>query len=302
VNAAFQTALPEHFALAASPQLAENSRLGFAPVASTSHWGFSFSISSHTLGLSGSLYDGRIGSCSTGKERDAESGNDYFGARYYASSMGRFLSPDWSAKIAPVPYAKLDNPQSLNLYSYMLNNPLRGVDPDGHDGDICKQNGADCSGKITTTWDKQSQTTTATQGISETKTSDPDKNGQVTKTTTSTITTVVTDYQNNVVSTHQDQSVTTQTLDSKGNATSPEQTQTTHGSLSPENPTVKTLQGAAASWQNQTITHSILSLPLGLLPGASPVANWLDKIDKMVPSQFLYPHTGDSDLDDALRE
>ncbi len=55
----------------------------------------------------------------TGKERDAESGNDYFGARYYASSMGRFMSPDWSAKVMPVPYAKLDNPQSLNLYAYV---------------------------------------------------------------------------------------------------------------------------------------------------------------------------------------
>ena len=30
----------------------------------------------------------------TGKERDSESGNDYFGARYYAASMGRFMSPD----------------------------------------------------------------------------------------------------------------------------------------------------------------------------------------------------------------
>ena len=68
----------------------------------------------------------------TGKERDAESGNDYFGARYYASSMGRFLSPDWSAKAEPVPYAKLDNPQSLNLYAYVGNNPLSRVDPDGH--------------------------------------------------------------------------------------------------------------------------------------------------------------------------
>jgi RHS repeat-associated protein len=68
----------------------------------------------------------------TGKERDAESGNDYFGARYYASSMGRFLSPDWSAQAEPVPYAKLDNPQSLNLYSYMYNSPLGGVDADGH--------------------------------------------------------------------------------------------------------------------------------------------------------------------------
>ena len=69
----------------------------------------------------------------TGKERDSESGNDYFGARYYASTMGRFLSPDWSAKVEPVPYAKLDNPQSLNLYAYVLNNPLSRIDRDGHE-------------------------------------------------------------------------------------------------------------------------------------------------------------------------
>ena len=68
----------------------------------------------------------------TGKERDTESGNDYFGARYYASSMGRFLSPDWSAKYEPVPYAKLDDPQTLNLYAYVRNNPLSRVDVDGH--------------------------------------------------------------------------------------------------------------------------------------------------------------------------
>jgi len=68
----------------------------------------------------------------TGKERDSESGNDYFGARYYASSMGRFMSPDWSAKVEPVPYAKLDNPQSLNLYAYVGNNPLIRIDADGH--------------------------------------------------------------------------------------------------------------------------------------------------------------------------
>jgi len=68
----------------------------------------------------------------TGKERDSESGLDYFGARYDASSMGRFMTPDWSAKIEPVPYSKLDNPQSLNLYSYVLNNPLSNIDTDGH--------------------------------------------------------------------------------------------------------------------------------------------------------------------------
>src|SRR5579884_2906313 len=68
----------------------------------------------------------------TGKERDTESGNDYMFARYYNSATGRWLSPDWSAKEEPVPYAKLDNPQSLNLYSYVYNNPVSKSDADGH--------------------------------------------------------------------------------------------------------------------------------------------------------------------------
>jgi len=69
----------------------------------------------------------------TGKERDTESGNDYFGARYYASSMGRFLSPDWSDGPDTIPYASYGDPQTLNLYGYARNNPLRNIDPDGHD-------------------------------------------------------------------------------------------------------------------------------------------------------------------------
>src|ERR1019366_8215055 len=80
--------------------------------------------STTALGLRGQAELNRVGSCSTGKERDSESGNDYFGARYYASSMGRWLSPDWSAKAEPVPYAKLPDPQTLNLCSYVGNNPL----------------------------------------------------------------------------------------------------------------------------------------------------------------------------------
>ncbi len=126
--------IQEVFPLAACSRLAENSRLGFATVASTSQWASGFSISSNTLGLSPSLYDGRVRPRSTGKERDAESGNDYFEARYYSSSMGRFMSPDWSAQEEPVPYAKLDNPQTLNLYSYVENNPLTSTDPTGHEG------------------------------------------------------------------------------------------------------------------------------------------------------------------------
>jgi len=69
----------------------------------------------------------------TGKERDNESGLDYFGARYFSSNMGRWMSPDWSAKEEPVPYSKLDNPQTLNLYSYVVNNPLSQLDDDGHE-------------------------------------------------------------------------------------------------------------------------------------------------------------------------
>ena len=49
-----------------------------------------------------------FGSRSPGKERDSETGLDYFGARYYGSTMGRFLSPDWSAAPMPVPYASLN--------------------------------------------------------------------------------------------------------------------------------------------------------------------------------------------------
>ena len=128
-SSAFSTGVP---ALAAIPQLAGNSRQGFGLVDGTMRWASGWVISSNTLGIKGSLYDGDAGSRSTGKERDSESGNDYFGARYYASSMGRFLSPDWAAKAEPVPYAKLDDPQSLNLYAYVGNNPLRRVDKDGH--------------------------------------------------------------------------------------------------------------------------------------------------------------------------
>jgi len=42
------------------------------------------------------------------------------------------MSPDWATKPEAVPYSKLDNPQTLNLYQYMRNNPLSGADPDGH--------------------------------------------------------------------------------------------------------------------------------------------------------------------------
>ena len=80
------------------------------------------------------------------KERDNETGLDYFLARIYASTQGRFTSPDEfiggpdelfyfgdDAWENPTFYADLKKPQSLNKYQYSYNNPLRWVDPDGPD-------------------------------------------------------------------------------------------------------------------------------------------------------------------------
>jgi RHS repeat-associated protein len=76
----------------------------------------------------------------TGKERDSETGLDYFGARYYGSALGRFITPDWAAKAAAVPYAEFADPQSLNLYSYVRNAPTSKIDNDGHSDAMVQYN------------------------------------------------------------------------------------------------------------------------------------------------------------------
>ena len=90
----------------------------------------------------------------TGKERDSESGNDYFGARYYSSNMGRFMTPDPSG----LSNADQTNPQSLNLYAYALNNPLRYTDPTGLEA-ACHWSGND--------WDDTPENGGAGQGDCE---------------------------------------------------------------------------------------------------------------------------------------
>ena len=110
----------------------ENSRLGVPSSEAALHLGHDASKSEIVLGIEAADSTTRVRSSDTGKERDAESGNDYFEARYYSSAMGRFLSPDWTAQEEPVPYASLDDPQTLNLYAYVRNNPLTSVDSDGH--------------------------------------------------------------------------------------------------------------------------------------------------------------------------
>lgn len=91
----------------------------------------------------------------TGKERDAETSLDYFGARYFSAAQGRWTTPDWSEKPEPVPYAKFDDPQTLNLYAYVRNNPLSQADPDGH-----------CCFEWANRWvDQHPRTTQAAKGV-----------------------------------------------------------------------------------------------------------------------------------------
>lgn len=63
----------------------------------------------------------------SGKEREPSNEMDYFGARYYAHTRYRWLSPD---PLVPVDVAFSD-PQGWNLYSYVRNNPLSNIDPAG---------------------------------------------------------------------------------------------------------------------------------------------------------------------------
>jgi RHS repeat-associated protein len=83
----------------------------------------------------------------TGKERDAETGDssatqaaDYFEARYLSGTIGRFASPD------PVFFTpeRVHDPQQLNRYAYVRNNPLRLIDPSGEDLYCTGDNQAGC--------------------------------------------------------------------------------------------------------------------------------------------------------------
>lgn len=79
----------------------------------------------------------------TGKERDSETGLDYFLTRYMSSAQGRFTSPDsyniihemdkgrTAAERQQILTSYLSNPQVWNKYAYVLNNPLKMTDPDG---------------------------------------------------------------------------------------------------------------------------------------------------------------------------
>lgn len=87
----------------------------------------------------------------TQKEQDAESDLHYFEARYLAGALSRFVSPDPKfanpgGLSADDLSAYLTQPQKANLYSYVLNNPLKYSDPTGLEDERVFAVGAQVSG------------------------------------------------------------------------------------------------------------------------------------------------------------
>ena len=131
-------------------ELSENSHQGFEGLKAALCLASMEAKSNTASGLPVCLWQEGTGSRCSGKERD-ETGLDYFGARYFSGALGRFTSID------PIIIAsnRLSDPQQLNAYSYVRNNPLRFIDPYGEElylyGEIddikkmlCKMLGRDC--------------------------------------------------------------------------------------------------------------------------------------------------------------
>jgi RHS repeat-associated protein len=67
----------------------------------------------------------------TQKERDAESGMNYYECRFQTSELNRFISPDPLTKLTLGHW--LRNPQRASVYAYCMNRPLVMIDPSGLD-------------------------------------------------------------------------------------------------------------------------------------------------------------------------
>jgi RHS repeat-associated protein len=110
--------------MAMTAQLGENSHPGFEGIKAALCLAEMDANSNLTSGMQPCVRRNGTGSRCSGKERDAESNLDYFGARYFSGAQGRFTSVDPGR-------ADSTNPQSWNRYVYAINNPLKYIDPDG---------------------------------------------------------------------------------------------------------------------------------------------------------------------------
>jgi RHS repeat-associated protein len=143
--------LPAILPLSADPNVAPNSPPGFDTFRSTFLPAMEPFSSLNALEISAGLRQTSLRSRSTGKERDQETGLDYFGARYYGGALGRFGSPD-----KPLNDQSASDPQSWNLYGYVRNNPLTYTDADGQ---VCTHDNNGFHGDCATPGDE-----TVTQG------------------------------------------------------------------------------------------------------------------------------------------
>ena len=105
----------------AGDRLATNTELRYMP----------YGVARYTAGTTPTTFN------FTGQRKDGGSGLLFYNARWYDPVVGRFLQAD---TLVPEP----GDPQSLNRYSYVLNNPLRYTDPTGHcpqgdAGEACRQ-------------------------------------------------------------------------------------------------------------------------------------------------------------------
>jgi RHS repeat-associated protein len=112
--------------MSTTEQLSENSHQGFEGIKAALCLAEFEANSNRASGMAACLRPNGTGSRCSGKERDAESGLDYFGERYFSSPQGRFTAPD-----LPFLDQYVTDPQSWNLYAYVRNNPLINVDPTG---------------------------------------------------------------------------------------------------------------------------------------------------------------------------
>jgi RHS repeat-associated protein len=117
--------------MATTTQLSENSHQGSDGIKAALCLASMKAKSNTASGMPVCLWREGIGSRSSGKERDAETGLDYFGARYYSGAQGRFTSPD---KINHPNQSKdsfeqfISDPSRWNKYAYVSNNPLKYID------------------------------------------------------------------------------------------------------------------------------------------------------------------------------
>jgi RHS repeat-associated protein len=124
-------------------QLSENSHQGFDGLKAALYLGSTGVKSNTASGLQLRLRQKCTGSRSSGKERDAETGLDFFETRYLSAAQGRFTGPDsynivqemnkgrTGGERQQILASYLSNPQVWNKYAYVLNNPLKHTDPDG---------------------------------------------------------------------------------------------------------------------------------------------------------------------------